>query len=101
MTAAGCHIYVNTVSRTESLTAPAAYKANPLALPTILNCAGKFKRSNILLTIAFALASVLGVLLFCYTSFGGAGTPLSDTAVMVYTALTTAITYLVYLTQKP
>lgn len=101
MTAAGCHIYVNTVSKTDSLSAPAAYKAHPLALPTILNCAGRFKRSDLLLTIAFTLASVLGVLLFCYTSFGGAGTPLSDTAIMVYTALTTAITYLVYLTQKP
>ena len=101
MTAAGCHIYVNTVSPADSISAPAAYRAHPLALPTILNCAGKIKRSNLLLTIAFALASVLGVLLFCYTSFGGSGTPLSDTAVMVYTALTTAITYLVYLTQKP
>lgn len=101
MTAAGCHIYVNTVSKTDSLSAPAAYKAHPLALPTILNCAGRFKRSDLLLTIAFTLASVLGVLLFCYTSFGGAGTPLSDTAIMVYTVLTTAITYLVYLTQKP
>ena len=101
MTAAGCHIYVNTVSKTDSLSAPAAYKAHHLALPTILNCAGRFKRSDLLLTIAFTLASVLGVLLFCYTSFGGAGTPLSDTAIMVYTALTTAITYLVYLTQKP
>lgn len=101
MTAAGCHIYVNTVAKTDSLSAPAAYKAHHLALPTILNCAGRFKRSDLLLTIAFALASVLGVLLFCYTSFGGAGAPLSDTAIMVYTALTTAITYLVYLTQKP
>ena len=101
MTAAGCHIYVNTVAKTDSLSAPAAYKANPLALPTILNCAGKIKRSNLLLTIAFALASVLGVLLFCYTSFGGASTPLSDSAIMIYTAVTTAITYLVYLTQKP
>ena len=101
MTAAGCHIYVNTVSKTDSLSAPAAYKANPLALPTILNCAGKIKRSNLLLTIAFALVSALGVLLFCYTSFGGSGSPLSDTAVMVYSTVTAAITYLIYLTQKP
>ena len=101
MTAAGCHIYVNTVARTESLSAPAACKANPLALPTILNCAGRFKRSNLLLTVAFALAAALGVLNFCYTSFGGAGSPLSDTAIIIYTVATAAITYLVYLTQKP
>ena len=101
MTAAGCHIYVNTVSPADSISAPAAYRAHPLALPTILNCAGRFKRSNLLLTVAFALAAALGVLNFCYTSFGGAGSPLSDTAIIIYTVATAAITYLVYLTQKP
>ncbi len=101
MTAAGCHIYVNTVAAADSLSAPAAYKSNPLALPTILNCAAKIKKSNILLTVAFALASVLGVLLFGYASFGGAGAPLSDSAALIYSIVTVLITYLVYLTQKP
>ncbi len=101
MTAAGCHIYVNTVLPTKNLSAPAAFKSNPAALPLILNCAGKFRKSNILLTAAYIIAAVFGILLFSYSSFGGSGSILSDTAILLYSIITTVISYLLYLTQKP
>ncbi len=101
MTAAGCHIYVNTVAPVKALSAPACYKTNPTALPAILNCAGKIRRSNILLTAGYIISAVFGVLLFGYASFGGSGYPLGDTAVLLYSIGTTILTYLLYLTQKP
>ncbi len=101
MTAAGCHIFVNTVAPVKSVSAPAAFKANPTALPAILNCAGRIKRSNILLTAAYIISAVLGILLFAYSSFGGSGSLLGDTTLLLYIIITTAITYLLYITQKP
>ncbi len=101
MTAAGCHIYVNSVTDVKSASAPAAFKTNFLSLPSILNCAFRIKRSNIILITAYILSSVLGVLLFAYTSFGGSGSLLSDTALLLYGMLSTALSYLIYLTQKP
>ncbi len=101
MTAAGCHIYVNTVAPVTSMPAPAAFKSNPVALPTILNCAGRIKHSNIILTTAYVLSAVFGVLMFTYASFGGSGSLLSDTTLLLYSIISTVITYLLYLTQKP
>lgn len=101
MTAAGCHIYVNTVTPVKTSSVAAAYKSNPIALPTILNCAGRIKRSNILLTAAYVIIAVFGIMLFAYSSFGGAGSILSDKLVLLYGIISTAVTYLLYLIQKP
>lgn len=101
MTSAGCHIYVNTTAPVKSTSAPAAFKANPTALPAILNCAGRIKRSNTILTVTYIIFAVLGILLFTYSSFGGSGTLLADTTVLIYSIVSTVITYLLYITQKP
>ena len=101
MTAAGCHIYINTLAPTKNVSAPAVFKNNPTALPAILNCAYKIKRSNALLTISYMLCAVFGVLLFGYTSFSGSNFIFSDTAVLLYSLGTSLVSYLLYLTQKP
>lgn len=101
MSAAGCHMYKNTVSPVKSTDAPAVYKGNPLALPAILNCAGKFKKSNILLSAAYIICAVMATVLFAYSSFGGSGSPVSDTVLLLYCLITTVITYLLYLTERP
>ncbi len=101
MTAAGCHIYINTLAPVKSVSAPAVFKNNPTALPAILNCAYKIKRSNTLLTIAYVLCAVFGILLFCYTSFSGSGSIFSDTGILLYCLGTSTLSYLLYLTQKP
>lgn len=101
MSAAGCHMYKSTVASVKSVDAPAAYKRNPLALPTILNCAARFKKSNILLIAAYVICTVLTTVIFVYTSFSGSGSPISDTTLLLYSLVSTIITYLIYLTQKP
>ncbi len=101
MTAAGCHLYVNSVISVKSASAPAAFKTSPLGLPTIINCAGRIKRSNIVLIAAYIISAVFGVLMFAYTSFGGSGTLFSDTALLIYSIVTTVVSYLFYITQKP
>lgn len=101
MTAAGCHIYVNSVTPVKSVSAPAAYKSNPLGLPAILNCASRMRSSNIILTVAYIIIAVFGVLLFTYSSFGGSGSLLSDTALLLYTISSTIVSYLIYLIRKP
>ncbi len=101
MSSAGCHIYVNTTAPVKSVSTAAAFKNNPTALPAILNCASKIKRSNIILTVAYIIFAVLGILLFTYSSFGGSGSLLADTTVLIYSLASTVITYLLYITQKP
>lgn len=101
MSAAGCHIYVNTVAPVKTCSAPGSFKSNPLGLPTIINCAERIKRSNIILTAAYFITAVFGILLFAYTSFSGSGSLLSDTALLLYGIISTAVSYLLYLTQRP
>ncbi|MBE6809305.1 MAG: hypothetical protein E7524_07540 [Ruminococcaceae bacterium] len=101
MSAAGCHMYKNTVAPTAVTSAPAVYKGSSLALASILNCATKIKRSNILLTILYVLSAVLGIVVFAYTSFGGSGTLLSDTTLLIYGLASTAVSYFIYLTERP
>ena len=101
MSAAGCHIYKNTVSPTTVTSAPAAYKGSSLALAVIMNCATKIKRSNTILTVLYIISAVLGAMVFAYSSFGGSGSLLSDTALLVYGLVTTFISYFIYLTERP
>lgn len=101
MSAAGCHMYKNAVSPVASVSAPAAYKGSSLALAAIMNCATKIKRSNTLFTVLYILASVLGAMVFAYTSFGGSGSLLSGAALLIYGLASTVISYIIYLTERP
>jgi len=101
MSAAGCHMYKNAVEPVKSISAPAAFRASPLALPYILNCASRIKRSNLLLTVIYVIALSLGAVIFAYSSLGGSGELVSDTYVMLYGILSTVISYLIYLTARP
>ena len=101
MSAAGTHMYKTAVRQREEISAPAAYKGNPLALATIINCAGRIKKSNILLTVVYAISAIIGVVLFIYAPFSGSGTMLSGSFIMLYNLISTLVSYLLYLTLKP
>ena len=101
MSAAGCHMYKNTVVPANVTSAPAAYKGSSLALAKIMNCANKIKLSNTLLTVLYIISAVLGVIIFAYTSFGGSGEMLSSSTLLIYGIITSVLTYLIYLTQRP
>lgn len=101
MSAAGCHMYNNTVAPIAQTSAPAAYKGSSLALAVILNCATKIKRSNTILTVIYILSVIFGTMIFAYSSFGGSGTLLSDTVLLIYGLISTVISYFIYLTERP
>ncbi len=101
MSAAGCHMYKNTVSKVKETSAPAAYRGSSLALAAIMNCATKIKRSNTILCVVYILGAVLGALLFAYTSFGGSGELLSKSALLLYSLASIIISYFLYLTERP
>ena len=101
MSAAGCHMYKNAVTYTEKCSAPAAYKGNPIGMPAIINSANRIKKSNLLLTVLYAITSILGAVLFTYMSFDDSGSLTSSLTVLIYNLACTALSYILYLTQKP
>lgn len=101
MSTAGCHMYKNAVTFVPSCSAPAAYKGNPVGLAAIISNASRIKKSNILLTVLYVLAAVLGIILFAYTSFDGSGTLINSVTVLIYSLVSTVISLIFYLAQKP
>ena len=101
MSSAGSYMHKNATTPVDTISAPAVFKKNPIALPTILNCATKIKRSNFLLTIIYIICASLGAIVFAYTSFKGSGEPLSQTVTLLYGICTTVISYLIYLFDRP
>ena len=101
MSAAGCHMYKNAVTPASACSAPAAYKGNPMGLAAIISNASRIKKSNILLTVLYVISSVLGAVLFTYMSFDGSGSLMSGVTILLYSLASTAVAYILYLTQKP
>ncbi len=101
MSAAGSHMYKNAVSPVKSVSAPAAYRSNPLALVSILNRASKIKKSNTLLTVMYILSAVLGAVIFAYASLGGSGNLIHQSTLLLYGGISTAVSYLFYLFARP
>lgn len=101
MSNAGCHMYKNTVSFAPKISAPAAYKGNPIGLAAIINCANKIKRSCNLLTVIYAVSAVLSTVVFTYASFIGSGSLISGVTVLLYGAASTFISYIIYLAERP
>lgn len=101
MSAVGSHMYNNTVTSAIIGPAPAVYKGSGLSLASILVCANKIKRSNMLLTVIYIIAAIIGASVFSYTSFGMSGNILSPIAILLYCVITTVSAYLIYLTERP
>ncbi len=101
MSAAGCHMYKSSISKEDSCSAPAAFKGSSIALAKIINCANKIRRSNTLLSVLYIITAILGIIIFAYSSFNGSGSLISSGTVLLYTLISTAASYILYLTQKP
>lgn len=101
MSAAGCHMYKNSIIKEPSWSAPAAFKGSAIALAKIINCASKICRSNTLLSVLYIITAILGIIIFAYSSFNGSGSLISSGTVLLYTLISTAVSYILYLTQKP
>ncbi|MBR6533217.1 MAG: cation-translocating P-type ATPase [Clostridia bacterium] len=101
MSNAGYHMYKNATEPKETCSAPACFRGSPIAIAKIMNYANKIKRSNNLLTILYIISAILGIVIFAYSSFAGSGTIIGSTTVLLYSLICTAVSYLLYLTQKP
>lgn len=101
MSAAGSHIFKSTCMKANSVSSPAAFKNNPLSLPTLLNCSARIKTSNIILAVCFVICSALGAVMFAYTSFGASNSLITDTTLLIYTLISTAVSYIAYFIKRP
>ena len=101
MSNAGCHMYQNTVTHAKSVMAPAAYKGNPIGLAAIVSAANRIGRADLILTVLYALAAVLGTVLFTYISFDGNGSLVGSATVLLYQLACTVISYILYLIERP
>ncbi len=101
MTNAGYHMYKNTAIKKESVSAPAAYRFGNISIARIINCANKIKRSNTLITVLYVISAILGIMIFAYSSFAGSGTLIRSSTVLLYSLICTAVSYILYLIQKP
>ena len=101
MSNAGVHMYRTTTKHTEECSAPAAFTGPPLAFASIINAASRMKKSNSLLTVLYVILSILGILLFVYSSFSGNTTQPMITVPLYYSAATLVVSYILYLFKKP
>lgn len=101
MTTAGCNMYKNIAPNTDGISAPAAYRGGALTLARIMNTANKIRKSNTVLTVLYVLAAVFCIIMFAYLSFASANTLMTGARVLLYGVISTVISTLLYLTQKP
>ncbi len=101
MTAAGRHLHRNAAAAVKTVSAPAVCGRGNVGIASVLNCASRIKASNLRLMISYIISAVLGIVIFAYSSFAGSGNLLSGGAVLLYTLITTVISYLLYTTKKP
>lgn len=101
MTSAGCHMYRNTACPAESVSAPAAYKGNPVGLSAIVTAANRICKAFTKLTVLYLITAILGAILFVYMSFDGKGTPAGGEMLLLYEVIGTALSTLIYFFEKP
>ncbi len=101
MTTAGANMYKNITPKAASTSAPAAFRGKPISLAHIINTANKIRRSNTVLTVMYILSAVIGIIMFAYLSFTSSDTLMDGIRVLLYGVISTALSYIIYLFQKP
>lgn len=101
MTNAGYHMYKNAILPQESCSSPANFRGGNIMIAKIMNCANRIKRSNTLLSVLYILSAILGIVIFTYSSFAGSGTLINSSSVLMYSIISTIVSYILYLFLKP
>lgn len=101
MTNAGIYMYKNATQFTEKCSAPAAFRGSGLNFIKIVNCASGIKKSNIILTVMYALFASLGAVYFIYASFSGLRAIPESLTVLVYELAVTVLSIIGFLIRKP
>lgn len=101
MSTAGCNMHKNTAEPLASASAPAAFRGKQITLAKLLNCANRIRKSNTTLTVMYILSAVLGIIMFAYTSFTATNTLMNGGSVLLFALISTVLTIILYITQKP
>lgn len=101
MTNVGSYMYKNATADTNILSAPAAFKSNKLSLLHIMCSASNIRVSNIILSVFYILAAILGVWYFVYTSFTQSNGMMSGSSLLIFELLTTVLAFIAFLFKKP
>ena len=101
MSAAGRHLHKNTTAPVKTASVPAICGRSHIGIASILNCAAKIKSLNLWFTVLYILSMISGILIFSYTSFAGSGTLLSGLSALLYSALSTVFSFLIYFIKRP
>ncbi len=102
MTSAGVKMHKSATSPCESASAPAAFRDNSFCIVDIINAASRIKKSNLLLSVLYVLAAVLGTIYFIYTSFTGGGVNITGgKLILIYQIVALLVSIIVYLFKKP
>ena len=101
MTGVGSYMYKNATTDTNYISAPAAFRSNKFSLLNIMCCASNVRISNIILSVLYILAAIVGVWYFVFTSFTQSGGIMSGSSLLVFELLATAISFILYLFKKP
>lgn len=101
MTNAGVHMYRTATPDTDRVSAAGTYRGSAINFVSVLNCASRIKRSTVILTVCYILSACIGAVLFAYLTFTGQSTAPQGSTVLMYNLISTAISAILYLTQKP
>ena len=101
MSNVGVHMYRNAALPTEKISSPAAYRGSNLNFISIMNCASRIKKSNLILTASYIITSVLSIVYFIYASFSGMTSMPEPISMLAVTMAATLISALLYLIKKP
>ncbi len=100
MSNAGNHIYKTAIKKAERCTAAAAFRGVPFTLVSILNCAARIKKSNLILKMFYLALALTGITLFIYLSFAG-GTEPQIAFPLIYGISATLVSFIAFCFKKP
>lgn len=101
MSTAGCNMHKNTTTPVENCSTPAAFRGKQITLAKLINCANRIRKSNTTLTVMYILSAVLGIIMFAYSSFAATNTLMDGGTILLYALISTVLTTILYITQKP
>ncbi len=101
MSNAGVHMYKNISAKTDKCSAPASFRTGNLTFISIMNCASRMKKSNLLISVMYVLFSVLGALIFIYSAFSGSANLINGVTVFIYELSVTFLSLIAFLIRKP
>ncbi|MCQ2478851.1 MAG: hypothetical protein MJ091_06580 [Clostridia bacterium] len=100
MSNAGNRIYKTSTQPALNVSAAGAFRGRPLTLITMLNCAARIKKSNLILMLSYIALAIIGLTVFVYSSFAGGSEPII-TLPLIYSVSATALSILAFTVRKP